>query len=54
MDPITQWLLDYIAMMEADLERHANPVGLHRATVNRRLQRQIAEVRAHLVTQERS
>lgn len=48
---INEWLLDYIGLMEGLLAQHPNPVGLHRLTVNRRLERQIKAVTAYLAEQ---
>lgn len=48
---VAKWLHDYVAMMDADVKKHANPVGLHRAVVNRKLKERIAEVRVYLEQQ---
>jgi hypothetical protein len=45
---LNEWLLDYVAMMKADLEKHRDPVGLSRCARNNLLRRHIAAVTAHL------
>lgn len=45
---IDGWLLDYVALMEAELKHYANTLGLQRAVKNRRLQLQIKAVTDYL------